>query len=102
MFFLYVLGEDFTAPPGELVWNPKVRLMDEFTAGTHEGIIKDILMNFASPTAPLQIVIHVATIALGMGVDCSDIFQIIYIEPPEDPKSYIQQVVCSGRDMKPS
>ena len=97
---MYVLGDDFTEPPGESVWNHQVRLVDRFTVGTHEGVIKDILMNFASPTAPVPIVI--TTIALGRGVDCSDICQIIHIGPLEEPKSYIQQIVCSGRDIKPS
>ena len=97
---MYVLGEYFTEPPGKLVWYHQVRLVDRFTVGTHEGVIKDILMNFASPTAPLRIVI--ATIAFGMGVDCSDIRLIIQIGPLEDPKSYIQQIGCSGKDMKPS
>ena len=51
-------------------------------SGTHPEVKKEIIKLFKCPTSPLHIVI--ATVAFGMGIDCSNVRQIIHIGPPED------------------
>ena len=44
----------------------------------------------------------VATVALGMGVDCPDVRQVISFGSPNDLESYIQETGCAGGDSLPS
>ena len=46
--------------------------------------------------------IVISTIAFGMGVDCADVRQIVYVGMPDDTESYIQETGRAGRDGKPS
>ena len=52
------------------------------------------------PSFPLQVVI--ATIAFGMGINCTNIRQVIHWGAPEDPKTYLQESVRAGRDGAPA
>ena len=99
-FFLYFLRDQFTEPPGKNIDMPECRLVDMFTAGTHNGVKDKIITAFKQPGTPLRIVI--ATIAFGIGIDCADVRQVIHIGPPSDIESYIQHIGRSGRDSLPS
>ena len=95
-----MLRDNFTEPPGVGVDIVECRLVDMFTSGTHSDVKEVILKSFQSRTAPLRIVI--ATIALGLGIDCPDVRQIIHLGPPSDIEDYIQQIGRAGRDNLPS
>ena len=93
-FFSLNLGDEFTEPPGASTRIPECLLVDMFFKGTEE--VKDsIITNFTKPS-PLQIVI--ATVALGMGVNCPDVNLIIHVGPPHDIENYVQEVGRGGRD----
>ena len=55
-----------------------------------------VLICFSSPTGILRAVI--ATCAFGMGIDCSDVWQVIHYGPPEDIETFVQQTGRAGRD----
>ena len=99
-FFLYFLHDEFTDPPGASIHVPSNRLVDMFTSGTQDEVKKIIVDSFTRPDAPLRIVI--ATIAFGMGVNCTNVYNVIHIGPPDDVESYIQHIGRSGREGLPS
>ena len=102
-FFKYVLGLDFTEPPMTRIESPTVpenHLVDMFTSGTHPCVKEVILKSFKSSTAPLRIVI--ATIAFGLGIDCTDVREVIHLGPPSNIEEYVQHIGRAGRDNKPS
>jgi len=37
-----------------------------------------------------------------MGIDCSDVRQVIHLGAPEDFEAYIQETGCAGMNGKPS
>ena len=89
-FFVYHLHKEITKPPGRSLSIPEHQLVDMFTSGTQSHVKDTIIKNFKSPSAPLRIVI--ATIAFGLGIDCTDVRQVIYLGPSEDIESYVQQI----------
>lgn len=97
-FFKYKLRGQITEPPNRD--DVDSRLVDMFTSGTDDVVKERIVMNFKNPQAPLRIVI--ATIAFGMGIDCSDVRRVIHMGPPEDIESYVQQIGRCSRDGKPA
>ena len=76
----------------------KYHLVEMFTAVTDEEVKSQIIHSLTSPSsnAPLRIVC--ATVALGMGIDCPDIRQVIHWGTPEDAYLYVQEIGHAGRD----
>lgn len=66
-----------------------------FFKGTYSDVKAQIISNFTK-SSPLRIVI--ATVAFGMGVDCTDVGLIVHLGAPEDVEMYVQQVGRAGRD----
>lgn len=97
--FRNYLGQFITEPPGYCVDIPNLRIVDCFTGCTDETVKDIILKQFSAPSC-LRIVI--ATIAFGLGVDCSDIRRVIHLGIPEDIETYVQQVGRAGRDGNPA
>ena len=99
LYFKSELGIHFTEPSGAPAQLPKYRLVDMFTSCTDDIVKEQIIDNFTKESC-LRIVC--ATIAFGMGVNCSDIRQVIHFGPPDDVESYVQEVGRAGRDGLPS
>ena len=96
------LGPDFTSPPGlppELVEH---RVVDMYCKSTHPNVQQTIVAAFTSPPekSPLRVVI--ATVAFGLGVNCTAVRQIIHWGPPEDVENYVQESGRAGRDGQPA
>ena len=79
------MGQEFTEPCGAPTQLSKYRLLDMFTGCTDEAVKNQILQSFTKDSC-LRVVC--ATIAFGMGVDCSDIRQVVHFGPPDDLESY--------------
>ncbi len=94
-FFKSRLGKNKTEPP-RLPDLACFRLVDMFTACTHDEVKNSILQSFPNPDSHLRII--VATIAFGMGLDCPNIRRIIHWAPPDDVESYLQETGRAGRD----
>ena len=88
------LGRQFTKPVGAPDL-PQFRLVDMFHSSVDIEIKENILSSFCKPS---QLRIVIATVAFGMGVDCTDVHQIIHLGPPQDVESYIQETGHAGRD----
>lgn len=67
-----------------------------YTSLTHSAVKQDILKNFSVPNSPLRVLI--CTIAYGMGVDCSNVKQIVHWGPSDSIEAYIQESGRAGRD----
>ena len=93
--FLFCLGKEFTEPPGMPPQLPQYHLVDYFTSGTHESTKEDMIKLFTS-TSPLCIVI--STIAFGLGVNCSDVREIIHFGPPQTVEEYVRHIGQAGRN----
>ena len=75
----------------------KFRVVDMFHRYTDPEVKSSILSGFTADTnSPLCIVI--ATIAFGLGIDCSSVRHVIHFGPPDDTESYIQETGRCGRD----
>ena len=69
----------------------KFRVVDMFHRYTDPEVKSSILSGLTADTnSPLRIVI--ATIAFGLGIDCSGVRHVIHFGPPGDTESYIQDV----------
>lgn len=66
-FFKSGLGEHFTDPIDAPDLS-QFRLVEMYSSCTPDGVKRQIIESFCSPSAPLRVVC--ATIAFGMGVDC--------------------------------
>ena len=88
------LGREFTEPVGAPDL-PQFRLIDMFHSSIDVEIKESILVSF---TKPSQLRVVIATVALGMGIDCADVRQVFQVGPPEDLECYIQETSRAGRD----
>ena len=65
-----------------------------------EQVVKEEIIRSLKQESNLQIV--VATVAVGMGVNCAGTRQVIHFGPPSDLESYVQETGCAGRDGLPA
>ncbi|XP_077989243.1 uncharacterized protein LOC144443579 [Glandiceps talaboti] len=90
VLFSRILGSDQYQPPGcdEI---PKFRPQTEMMKA-------EILSSLSSSKCSLRVVF--ATVALGMGLDCPRVYQVIHIGVPRTMESYFQETGRAGRDGK--
>ena len=94
MMFRKFLGKDFTEPK-DAPDLPQFRLVDMYHSST-DPVVKDMILSRFSTQSSLRIVI--STVAFGMGIDCTNIRQIVHLGPPDDVEAYIQETGRAGRD----
>ena len=97
--FEYILGADQYFPLGAASI-PSNRLFAQFHAPQTTEMKREILKQLCSGKGIVRVVF--ATVAIGMGVDISDIRQVIHIGPPSSLKAYVQETGRAGRDGNPS
>ena len=100
--YLYLkncLGKEFNEPIGAPDWT-QFWLIDMFSACTCADVKDDILKFFCLPNSSLRIVI--ATIAFGMGIDCSNARRVIHWGVSENVELYLQETGRAGLDYKPA
>lgn len=98
LFFKHGLGDGFTEPLDAPDLS-KFRLVEMFTSCTDKDVKSQIINSFSKQSL-LRVVC--ATVAFGMGLDCSDVMQIIHVGAPDDIESYIQETGRGGRDGNPT
>ena len=91
------LGSKFIYPP-RAPDLPQFRLVDMYMSCTEEPV-KDKISYLYTRVSTLRVV--VATIAFALGVDCSDVRQVVSFGLPRI-ESYIQETGRAGRDDLPS
>ena len=65
-------------------------------------IVQHVCRHLHLFTKPSQLRVVIATIALGIGIECPDVRQVIHVGIQEDSVSYIQETGRAGRDGKPA
>ena len=89
VMFRNLLGVHFTEPPNAPdITNFRFSVTDDY-------IKEDIIKLF---TKKSQLRVIVATIAFGMGIDCSDVREVVHVGSPDNIESYIQETGMAERD----
>ncbi len=65
----------------------RFRLVDMFSACTQPDVKEEIIRSFSIPNSQLRVVI--ATIAFGMGIDCSNVRRIMHWGASDDVEQYL-------------
>jgi len=81
------LGEQFTEPK-DAPDLPEFKLVDMYHSYTDPDVQTSILRQFCKPS---HLIVVIATIAFGMGINCPDVWQVIHLGPPDSIESYIQE-----------
>ncbi len=97
ILFRDYLGPFFTDPPGAPDL-PRFRMVDMYMSCT-EPAVKNEIMRLFTMESSLRVV--VATVAFGMGVNCTDVRQVIHLGSPSDIESYVQETGRAGRNGLP-
>lgn len=71
-----------------------------FSASTSPEVKDEILQIFTEQLSPIRII--VATVAFGMGLDASDVREVIHFGPSDTIESHVQESGRCGRDRLPS
>uniref|UniRef100_A0A1X7VVY3 DNA 3'-5' helicase n=1 Tax=Amphimedon queenslandica TaxID=400682 RepID=A0A1X7VVY3_AMPQE len=93
--FYWFLKQDMTDPPGVSLKILELRIVDYYTGRTQESVRNTILKQFSIDHSCLRVLI--ATVALGLGVNCSNVSRVIHFCVPEDIETYVQQIGRAGR-----
>ena len=59
-------------------------------------------LSTCSPKILAFVLYVVATVAFGMGIDCPNVKQVIYVGPPSNTESYVQETEHAGHDGAPA
>ena len=86
-----LLGAQITEPAGLPVNLIKFRFLDIFTAGSKAEMRKAVATEFCCSDTKLRLII--ATSAFGLGIDCSDITQIIHWGHPTHWRNWFRKQV---------
>ena len=98
LFFKTFLGNN-TTEPAVTPDIPGLRLVDMYMSCT--GVeIKDKIKQLFMMDSPLRVII--ATTAIGLGIDCPDVWHVINFGVPSNIESYVQEMGRAGRDSLPS
>ena len=68
----------------------RYHLVDIYTSCNKSHVKQEILDTFTTPHSSLRVII--ATIAFGLGVDCPDVRNVIYVGPSDDIEIYVQEI----------
>ena len=80
--------------------NPQNRIIEMYHAGTPDSVKHHIVSDLGNKEGHIRILI--STIAIGMGVDCKYVHQVIHFGPSKNLESYVQESGRAGRNGKPS
>ncbi len=98
LFLRAGLGSEFTEPT-DAPYLSRFCLVEMFTSCTDGEVQLQIIKSLCAQS-PLRIVC--ATLAFGMGIDCTDVCEVVHLGAPDDIKSYIQETGWSARDNNPA
>ena len=97
--FEHILGSEQYFPPGS-AHIPISRMFAQFHAAQTSQMKDEILKQLCLWGRNVQVIF--ATVTLCMGVDISDICEVIHVSPPCLIKAYFQETGRAGRDSKSS
>ena len=89
------MGANQYQPAGSLEL-PQKRVFAQFHAPQTTAMKEEILSRLLENNQTLRVVF--ATVAFGMGVDISNVRQVVHIGPPRTIREYMQETGRAGRD----
>ena len=75
---------------------PKHRIVEMFHAGTPQSVKSHVIEQMALSGSHLRVLI--CSVAFGMGIDCKELYSVIYCGPPKYLEFYLQKSGRIGRD----